>query len=68
MNWNKFVYMTLSENTTDMELMMMAFLCTGSTQSLSFLSDHKLYDSNKETQRQDYSYSLLLLFVPFRNE
>ena len=36
--------------------------------SKPFLPDHKLYDPNKETQREDYYYSLLLLFVPFRNE
>ena len=29
---------------------------------------HKLYDPNRENEREDYYYSLLLLFVPFRNE
>ena len=32
------------------------------------LPKHKLYDPNKENQREDYHYSLLLLFVPFRSE
>ena len=31
------------------------------------LPNHKIYDPNKEDQREDY-YCLLLLFVPFRNE
>ena len=32
------------------------------------LSIHKLLDPEKETQWEDYFYSLLLLFVPFRQE
>ena len=32
------------------------------------LPNHKLFDPQKETQREDYFYSLLLLFVPFRYE
>ena len=32
------------------------------------LVNHKLYDSQKEHQREEYFYSLLLLFVPFRSE
>jgi len=32
------------------------------------LPNHKLYDPSKEDQREDYYYSLLLLFVPFRCE
>ena len=32
------------------------------------LPNHKLFDPNKENQREDYFYSLLLLFVPFRSE
>ena len=32
------------------------------------IPNHKLYDPNKEDQRDDYYYSLLLLFVPFRVE
>ena len=32
------------------------------------LPKHKLYDPNRENEREDYNYSLLLLFVPFRNE
>ena len=32
------------------------------------LPNHKLFDPQKETQREDYFYSLLLLFVPFRDE
>ena len=32
------------------------------------LPDHKLFDPEKETQREDYFYSLLLLFVPFHRE
>ena len=32
------------------------------------LRNHKLFDPQKETQREDYFYSLLLLFVPFRDE
>ena len=30
--------------------------------------NHKIFDPSKESQREDYYYSLLLLFVPFRNE
>ena len=30
--------------------------------------NHKLFDPQKEHQREDYFYSLLLLFVPFRSE
>ena len=36
--------------------------------SKSHLSNHKLFDPNKENQREDYFYSLILLFIPFRNE
>ena len=32
------------------------------------LVNHKLYDPQKEHQREEHFYSLLLLFVPFRNE
>ena len=32
------------------------------------LPNHRLFDPEKEEQRQGYYYSLLLLFVPFRNE
>ena len=34
----------------------------------SRLVNHKLYDPQKENQREEHFYSLLLLFVPFRNE
>ena len=32
------------------------------------LPNHRIYDPNKEDQREDYYYSLLLLFKPFRDE
>ena len=32
------------------------------------LPNHKLFDPNNENQREEYFYSLMLLFVPFRNE
>ena len=32
------------------------------------LPKHKLYDPSRENEREDYYYSLLLLFVPFRSE
>ena len=32
------------------------------------LVNHNIYDPNKENERQDYFYSLLILFVPFRDE
>ena len=32
------------------------------------LPNHRLFDPNKENQREDYFYSMLLLFMPFRNE
>ena len=32
------------------------------------LPNHRLFDPNKENQREDYFYSMLLLFVPFRSE
>ena len=32
------------------------------------LPNHKLYNPSKEDEREKYFYSLLLLFVPFRNE
>ena len=32
------------------------------------LPNHKLLDPEKENEREDYYYSLLLLFVPFRDE
>ena len=32
------------------------------------LPNHRLYDPTKENERESYYYSLLLLFVPFRNE
>ena len=32
------------------------------------LPNHRLFDPNKENQREEYFYSMLLLFVPFRNE
>ena len=31
------------------------------------LPNHKLFDPQKEAQREDYFYSLILLFVPFRD-
>ena len=34
----------------------------------SVLPNHKMYNPNKENERESYFYSLLLLFVPFRNE
>ena len=34
----------------------------------SILINHIVYNSAKEEQREKYYYSLLLLFVPFRNE
>ena len=34
----------------------------------SVLPNHRLYNPSKENERENYSYSLLLLFVPFRNE
>ena len=36
--------------------------------SKPYLPNHRLYDPNKGGQREDYFYSLLLLFVPFRSE
>ena len=32
------------------------------------LHDHKIFDPEKEDHREDYFYSLILLFVPFRDE
>ena len=32
------------------------------------LVNHKLFDPEKEEQRQDYLYSLILLFAPFRDK
>ena len=32
------------------------------------LPNHTLYDPNNENERENYYYSLLLPFVPFRNE
>ena len=32
------------------------------------LPNHRLFDPQKENQREDYYYSLILLFVPFRKE
>ncbi|KAL5457558.1 hypothetical protein EMCRGX_G034829 [Ephydatia muelleri] len=32
------------------------------------LPNHKLFDPSNENQREDYFYSLMLLFIPFRNE
>ena len=32
------------------------------------LPNHKIFDPTKENERKDYYYSLLLLFVPFREE
>ena len=32
------------------------------------LINHKLFDLEKESQREDYFYSLILLFVPFQDE
>ena len=32
------------------------------------LPNHKLFDAEKENEREDYCYSLLLLFVPLRDE
>ena len=32
------------------------------------LPNHKLFDPEKENERENYYYSLLLLFVPFRDE
>jgi len=32
------------------------------------LPNHKLFDPEKEAQREEHYYSLILLFVPFRME
>ena len=32
------------------------------------LVNHKLFDCNNESQREDFYYSMILLFVPFRDE
>lgn len=32
------------------------------------LPNHRLFDPNKENQREEYFYCMLLLFVPFRDE
>ena len=32
------------------------------------LPNHRMFDPSKENERENYFYSLLLLFVPFRNE
>jgi hypothetical protein len=32
------------------------------------LPNHKLFDPQKENEREHYFYSLILLFVPFRDE
>ena len=32
------------------------------------LPNHKLFDCNNECQREDFYYSMILLFVPFRDE
>ena len=32
------------------------------------LPNHKLFDPSNESQREDYYYSLMLLFIPFQNE
>ena len=34
----------------------------------SVLPNHRLYNPNKENKRENHFYSLLLLYVPFRNE
>ena len=34
----------------------------------SILPNHKLYDREKEDQHDDFYYSMILLFVPFRGE
>ena len=34
----------------------------------SVLPNHKLFNPKKEDKKESYFYSLLLLFVPFRNE
>ena len=34
----------------------------------TIVPNHKIFDPNKEHQREDYYYSFLLLFVPFREE
>ena len=34
----------------------------------SGLPNYKLFDPEKEYEREDYYYSLILLFVPFRDE
>ena len=39
-----------------------------SEQRKPWLPNHKLFDPQKENQRENYFYSLLLLFVPFRDE
>ena len=36
--------------------------------STSVLPNHKLFNPKKEDENESYFYSLLLLFVPFRNE
>ena len=30
--------------------------------------NHKVYDPNNENQRESFFYSMLVLFVPFRDE
>ena len=32
------------------------------------LPNHKIFNTNREEEKEGYYYSLLLLFVPFRNE
>lgn len=34
----------------------------------TILPNHRIYNPNKENERESYFYSLLLLFVPFRKE
>ena len=34
----------------------------------SVVPNHKLYNPNKDNEKENFYYSLLLLFVPFRNE
>ena len=36
--------------------------------STSVLPNHKLFNPKKEDEKESYFYSLLLLFVPFRNK
>ena len=47
--------------------MLTGILCTARL-TKHVLPNHKIYNPNKEGERENYYYPLLLLFVPFRNE